>query len=420
MSSRPCRGAGARTLVAVLVASCALVAASPAARAQQVDPAVADLRDHDVTFEDGALTNGELDDLDSTTAKLQDDGGFFKVAVLADNVTRFDTARDFGAAVLAGLGGDGRVMVVTSNEVGVASNVDSAAEVDDAEKAAADALTNGSSPATATKDAAGKLGIDTGGGGGGIGWFWILLLIALPLLLLWFLWRAARRMRQGAAAATAEEIGAAETKVRASVDRAANDLLELADRVDMPGAPPEAKTAFGAGAETFTQAQSLLEGADTRPELERAWPTVVQANWQLDTARALLEGGPVPARPEPDDLFPPVVVASRGPAAEVPTPASAPTSAPAPASRPEPHYREPSTSPWLTAAAMAAMAMLSQRGMRQPQTRPSMDEGSFGSWSGGLPPMPSSGRSRNGGGSSSRGGRIVTPSGQKRRGMGRR
>jgi len=399
-----------------VVACCALVAASPAARAQQVDPAVTDLRDHDVTFEEGALSGSELDQLDSATADLQDDGGYFKVAVLAENVTRYDDARAFADEVRDGLGGEGRVMVVTPSEVGVASNVDPQAEVEDAEVAAADALNGGDSLAKATEQGAKELGIDTGGGGGGISWFWVLLLIALPLLLLWFLWRAARRMRQGAATATAEEIGAAEAKVRASVDASANDLLELADRVDLPGAPPEARAAFGQGAQTFTEVQELLEGADTRPELDRAWPKVVEASWQLDTARALLDGQPAPAKPEPEDLFPPVVVPSGSPAGS-PVSSSTPASAPVP--RPEPHYRQPSASPWLTTAAMAAMAMLSQRGMQQPRTRPSMDDGAFGSWSGGLPPTPSSGRSRNGGGGG-RGGRIVTPSGQRRRGMGRR
>lgn len=425
MSSRPRNGAGARNLAAAGVAAvvCALVAAGPAA-AQQVQPAVEDLQDHDVTYEDGALSGSELDQLDEATADLQDDDdGYFKVVVLSDGVSRFDGARDFGAEVRAGLGGDGRVMVITPDEVGVASNVDSNAEVDEAEKAAADALNDGKSLATATDDAAEELGMDTGGGGGGgIGWFWVLLLIALPLLLLYFLWRAARRMRQGTEAATAEEIGAAEVKVRTAVDKAANDLLELADRVDQPGAPVEAKTAFGEGAESFTSAQELLEGADTRPELERAYPAVVEAGWHLDTARALLDGQPAPARPAPDDLFPPVV-RPRGPAG---TPAgvgagSRPSPAPAPQPTPEPHYRQPGASPWITAAAMAALSMLSQRGMQVPRTRPSMDDGAFGSWSTGLPPSPSSGRSRsNGGGSSGRGGRIVTPSGQRRRGMGRR
>ena len=428
-------GAPRSALVTVLVAvvvSLVLGASTPSG-AQQVEPAVADLRDHDVTFEDGALSGSELDQLDEATADLQGDGGYYKVVVLGDVVTRFDDARAFGGEVLSGLGGDGRVLVIAPGEVGLASNVDPGDEIDDAEQAAADALNGGKSLTTATEDAAGKLGVDGGGGGGGIGWFWILLLIALPLLAIFLLWRAARRMRQGTEAVTAEQLGTAETTVRTAVDKAANDLLELADRVDLPDAPAGAKESFALGAETFTQAQELLEGADTRPELERAYPTVVAAGWHLDTARALLDGQPAPAQPEPDDLFPPVVVTRPStPAAGDVEGAGADATVPAGAVSvgvPQPHYRQSSSSPWITAAAMAAMTMLSQRGMRQPQTRPSMDDGAFGSWTGGLPPMPSSGRSRGGwfsgggagrsSGGSGGGGGFMT-SGQRRRGMGRR
>jgi hypothetical protein len=326
--------------------------------------------------------------------------------------------------VLDGLGGDGRVMVIAPDEVGLASNVDPAGEVDDAERAAADALNDGKSLTAATTDAADQLGVDGGGGGGGIGWLWILLLIALPLLAIFLLWRAAKRMRQGTEIVSAEQLGNAEATVRAAVDKAANDLLELNDRVDLPDTPAAAKEAFAQGAETFTQAQELLEGADTRPELERAYPTVMEAGWHLDTARALLDGQPAPAKPAAEELFPPVVVASGEPAGGAVS--SDPAARPAPV--PQPHYRQSGSSPWITAAAMAAMAMLSQRGMRQPQTRPSMDDGAFGSWMGGLPPMPSSGRSRggwfgrgsSGGRSGGSGGGGFMTSGQRRRGMGRR
>src|SRR5688500_940227 len=75
--------------------------------AQQVEPAVADLQDHDVTFEDGALSGSELADLDEATADLQDDGGYFKVVVLGQEVSRYSDARRYGDEVLGHLGGDG-------------------------------------------------------------------------------------------------------------------------------------------------------------------------------------------------------------------------------------------------------------------------------------------------------------------------
>lgn len=426
MPGRPSSRVGTRRwLAAALVVLVTVALAAAVAGAQQPADAVGDLRDHDVAYENEALSSGELADLDEATAKLQDGDGYFKVVVLADPIKSFSDAGTYATSVRTGLGGQGRVLVYTPNEVGMSSNLDSSAQVANAENAAANAYNEGTSYADATNDAARQLSGDVagnagGGSSGGSGaWVFLLVLLGLGVAVLAFMWWASRRMRQGAAAASAKEIGAAEAKVRTEVDAVANDVLDLADRIDQPGAPPEAKAAFTQGAELFTAAQELLEEADTRPELEAAYPKVVEAGWQMATARALLDGQPAPARPEPDDLFPRVVApASTGPVAGPSGLPGAPSAPRAP--RPEPHYRQPSSSPWITAAAMAAMAVLSQRGMSTPRTRPSMDDGAFGNWSSGLPPAPSSGRGggRSQGGGRARGGMVT--SSQRRRGMNRR
>ena len=412
-----------RRLGVALVAITAWGALGPAvASAQQVDPAVDDLRDNDVTFEEGALSSAELDELDATVAQLQSHDGYFKVVVLAEPIEG-GSGRDFANRVREGLGGQGRVVVWAPNEVALSSNLDTPEEIDNAEQAAADRINSGGSLASATGAAAEALGADDGGvtadpgGGGGVPWLLLLLVIGIPVLLLWVMWRSARRQRERATALSAEEIGAAETKVRSTVDKVANDLLELADKTDLPDAPAGARAAFSQGAQLFTEVQKLLDEADTRPELEAAYGEVVEASWHMDTTRALLAGQPAPPEPEPDQLFPePVVVAA--PAGVVPDQLPGGMEAP----RAEPQYRKPDMSPWITAAAMAAMAMLSRRGMAQPQTRPPMDDGAFGQWAGGLPPSPSSSRSSGGmfGGGRGRG-RVVMPSGRSRgRGMGRR
>ena len=413
-----------RRLRIALVAITAWAALGPAAAsAQQVDPAVDDLRDNDVTFEEGALSSSELGELDAVAAQLQSHDGYFKVVVLAQPIEDFDSGRDFADRVRDGLGGQGRVLVWTPNEVALSSNLDTAEETDNAEQAAADRINSGGSLASATSAAAEALGADAGGvtadprGGSGFPWLLALLVVGIPLVLLWVMWRSARKQREHAEALSAEEIGAAETKVRGTVDKVANDLLELADRADMPDAPREARAAFSQGTQLFTEAQKLLEEADTRPELEAAYGHVLKASWEMDTTRALLAGQPAPPEPEPEPLFPEPVVA----AAPVGTSAGGlPGGMEAP--RAEPQYRQPDMSPWITAAAMAAMAMLSRRGMAQPQTRPPMDDDVFGQWAGGLPPSPSSPRSSGGmfGGGGGRG-RVVMPSGRGRgRGMGRR
>jgi hypothetical protein len=405
------------TVAFVVLAATALLAS--VVGAQESQDAVAQLENENVAFEDGALSNTELGELDEATAKLQDGDGYFKVIVLGEPITRYSDAGTYANSVRTGLGGEGRVLVFApfdgdETEVGLSSNLDTSAQVAEAEQAALDDWNGNGSYADATNAAARQLSSDVadkaggGGGGSGLGVF-LLILLLLGLAVLGFMWWASRRMQKSAAAASAKEIGVAEAKVRAKVDEVANELLDLADRVDQPGAPAEAKAAFAQGAELFTTTQELLEEADTRPELEAAYPEVVEAGWHMDTARALLDGQPAPAKPEPEDLFPQVVV----PAASEPAATTAGFPAPR-AQVPEPHYRQPGASPWITAAAMAAMAMLSQRGMSVPQTRPSMDDGAFGSWSSRLPSGPSSGRDR---GRSGGGG--VTSS-QRRRGMNRR
>ena len=405
-----------------------------AAPGQEVGTAATDLRDNDVTYEDGALTQRELDDLDATTTRLQGTDGYLKVVVLAQRVSDFSGADGYAAAVRSELGGQGRVMVISPDEVAVASNVDTGDETRRAEQVAADKLNGGGSLAAAVANAAGALGIaggstagsgsGDGGGGGGFPWGLLLLIVALPILLLAFLWWAARKQRARAAAMSAADLGAGEAKVRDAVDKVANGLLELSDRVDQPGSPAEARHAFSQGAELFTATQEDLEQADTQAELEAVYPKVVEAGWYIDTTRALLDGQPAPARPEPGELFPrpqyPVgVPAGMGGAGGGDAPAPVPASAPSP----EPHYRRPDLSPWLTAAAMAAMTMLSNRGMSVPRTRPAMDDNVFGSWIGGLPAGPSAnGRARSSGSSGrgrGSGGQVRRPS-SSRRGMGRR
>ncbi|HET6663370.1 MAG TPA: DUF6676 family protein, partial [Acidimicrobiales bacterium] len=153
-----------RRLGVALVAITAWCALGPtAASAQQVDPAVDDLRDNDVTFEEGALSSSELDELDAAAAELQSHDGYYKVVVLAEPIEDFDTGRDYADHVREGLGGQGRVLVWTPNEVALSSNLDTPEELDAAEQAAADGINSGGSLAAATGAAAEALGADPGG-----------------------------------------------------------------------------------------------------------------------------------------------------------------------------------------------------------------------------------------------------------------
>ena len=127
-------------LALVLIAAAALAGplASPAS-AQDVGAAVADLRDHDVTYEEGAVDDRDLAELDAIAVAL-DDGTDVKIVVLADPVgDEFSSTRDFAEQVLDGLGGERRVIVFDPGDVGIASSVDPPTEVEPAERAAIDA-----------------------------------------------------------------------------------------------------------------------------------------------------------------------------------------------------------------------------------------------------------------------------------------
>ena len=162
-----------RTAAVVAAALVAVVLAPGPAHAQSVDRAVEDLGSHDVTFEEGAVTDQDVAELDDVTAQLQSDRGYVKVVVLASPVSQHSSTRAFAEKVRAAIGGTGRVVVFDPADVGIASNVPGeAANINDAELAAIDAANRSNSFAVGVVAAAEALGVkgsSAGGGGSGSG-----------------------------------------------------------------------------------------------------------------------------------------------------------------------------------------------------------------------------------------------------------
>ncbi len=398
-----------------------------AAHAQSVDAAEADLQDNDVTYEDGALTDDDLEDLDRVVAQLQSDGGYFKVVVLASPADEFSSTRAYAEEVRDALGGTGRVMVFDPEDVGIASNVPGeSSSINDAEIAAIEAANRSNSFATGVLAAADQLGVKgsgdpgTGSGSGGddgpTGAPGSSSGSILPLVLLlafvglvgfgFYIWWSSRRKKPSQPLSPVSQ-AEGEQKVRTEVELTSNLVLELADKVELPDAPKEGVAAFREGATGFADLQDDLEEADTREELEAVYPRLVRARWQLQCAAALLDGQPAPPEPAPGPLFP--LPPAPPPGAAVPTPA------------PEVHYQQHrEKSPWLTNAAIAAITVLASRGLgsatgRGNRRQPSSDDwfrDHYGGNGGGF-----------GGGSGSRssGSRPRISMGARRgRGMGRR
>ena len=285
---------------------------------------------------------------------------------------------------------------------GIASNVPGeAARINDAELAAIDAANRSNSFATGVLAAAEALGVKGSagdsspeGGSGSSGssssgnGLVVVVMIALVGIVgfLFYRWWSARRRHQGPSMSP-EAQAEGEQKVRAEVEAASNLVIDLADRTELPDAPPEAVKAFRDGATEFANLQDDLDAADTRDELETVYPRLVHARWKLECSKALLDGVAVPPEPTPPLLFPP---------APLPPPGVPPT--------PEPHYQQHQQhSPWLTKAAVTAITVLASRGLGNPQgghRRQPSDDGWF--------------RDRYGGGASGSSSRGSSSRGQSR------
>lgn len=412
---------------------CSFILAGPAGASP--DTAADDLCSNNVTYEDeafeiGFLTDADLEDLDELTLELQGQEGFLKVVVLGSPPGE----ASFPADLLELLGGGGRVIVFDPTAATIATDVDAETEVRPAELAAEQAFNADQRLSSAVEAAAAQLGVSGagtaavpehcttgagageqgagggGGGGGGGGLLLLLLLLAGGALVVFLL---LRRRKKRAAPPSTVSLDEGELKVRSAVDKASNLVIELADRIELPDANPEAKRWYREGASSFAEVQDELEDADTRDELEAVYPKVVELGWKLETAKALLDGQPAPAQPAPGRLFPPVVSA----------PSLDPPSGSAPAD--EPHYRQRSRSPWLTTAAITAISVLLQQGFgggRSNQWREPDDDSwpgtnySSGSSRRDVPSIPSMGQSNTGRAS---GGRFRM-GGRSARGMGRR
>ena len=345
-----------------------------AGAAQDVGAAVADLRDHDVTFEEGAVDDRDLGELDAIAAALDDDGTDFKIVVLADPVgDEFSSTRDFAEQVLDGLGGDRRVVVYDPGDVGIASSVDPPDEIEhgragrDRRRQQLELLRRRrpggcrGAAARAMRDA--RRAAADGDDGGGFPWGVVLLLLVVVALVVLVVVGLLRRPR-AAPRHAAERAGVqgAEATVREVIDRISRRVLDLADRAQGRRA--------GGGRAAVRGGLGRLPRPPGRPGGGRH-PLGARGRVAADRRRRLASSRPrrrcstaarAPRRPSPTPLFPAPVapVAARGPRPGPGRPAGARPGRPAPPPAQDRGYRGFDVSPWLTQAAIAAVTMLAE------------------------------------------------------------
>jgi len=138
-----------------------------------------------------------------------------------------------------------------------------------------------------SKDAAGS-----GGGGFGIWWFFGIIGVAIGAFML-FAKRAANKMR-GQARDRVEELRA---MAQEQIDTIANDILDLEDEVRVSG-NTEAQMHYAAAVETYSTAGERLAAATSGREIVDLDHEFDIAVWNLDAAEAILDGDPVPDKPE--------------------------------------------------------------------------------------------------------------------------
>lgn len=208
----------------------------------------------------------------------------------------------FADQVLAEIGQPDTVIVLTPDEAGAASAI----YADEALDAAFDEAfsTTGDAYQTDFAEVAAALaGAPAGtpvsdGGGFPIGTVVAAVVLAGVGLILWHNQRRDRKT-------SARHLETARTEIRAQLAAAANQILEWSDRAELD-ANPEAVEHFRRGTAIFDAAEPRLGLAVTPVDLEKLSDDLDLARWELAAAEALVEGRPVPSRPEdraPDPCF---------------------------------------------------------------------------------------------------------------------
>lgn len=128
--------------------------------------------------------------------------------------------------------------------------------------------------------------------GGGISIFWLVAL-GFVAYIGYRMWRNSRDDE----GAVGRRFGEARREIEAQVAVVANQILELSDRPDL-AANADATEHYRRASEIFGSAEARLREASTTGSLEALADDLDDARWELAAAEALLEGRPVPDRPE--------------------------------------------------------------------------------------------------------------------------
>lgn len=310
------------TAVALLLAAATVLTAAPAASAQDTDEIVGELESRGYYIEPGAeATDAEMRSLVSQGERTPDQW-YFVVLSGPGDVNYAADLRDLVRPV-------GNVLVhsVDEDSQGAFDVVDFASGASASIEQRALAAFDGTwdRPADYFEDvvsdyttltAAGTVGTTSGeptgdSSGGGFPWG----LVAIPVVIGGGIWLLSRRGKKKKAQSDLETARKIRTELQAELDELANDVLVLSGPVDVCD-KPEAIQHYREATDTYlTISDEIpdldeLEQADLA-ELSQVGVRVAHARWQMDAAEAIIDGEPIPEKPQVEPPPPPTPAPTR-------------------------------------------------------------------------------------------------------------
>lgn len=293
----------------------ALLLAVLAALALAASPGevVAEVADTGMYLEPGVVVEAAA--ISSAVADARAAGGDLSVVVLASEPA--GGAPTFAESVLDRLGG-GTVLVVAPDTIGWASEGDvwSRARLDAATEAALGAGDDaGAVQAFVATLVAESAASSPGASGDGSGWtvlvVFLVVVVGAVAVLVWLGNRNTER-------AARRRIDEARREVAAQLDAVANDILDL----DVEVATSEddrVREHYQSASSIYAEVQEALADAEDAPVLISLSNRLDEAIWHLDAADALLDGEPVPPKPEARPAPPAPTAVPAPPVGPVPT-----------------------------------------------------------------------------------------------------
>jgi hypothetical protein len=136
--------------------------------------------------------------------------------------------------------------------------------------------------------------LQEGTGWGGVGWIvWALLIGGV----VWLAWWLSTRSR-GDTKAAGERLEEAREEIKKQLGVIANQIIEFSDQVKADQYP-EAVARYRKANDIFDDADERLAKATTLLELEALADDLDDARFEIEAARAIVEGRPMASRPEP-------------------------------------------------------------------------------------------------------------------------